>query len=277
MFASAALPSFFFVLALTTVPESPRWLIQEDRISEARGIIAKISGPEDAAEKVKQIRESIREEGGSISQLFEPMLRRPLAIAVTLAVLQQITGINTILYYGSLILIERIPQQSESASFFANVIIGLINFLCTIVAMFLIDRAGRKPLLLIAAGGMGASLTLLSTALWLRAPGWVALSLILLYVACFAVGLGPGVWIVVSEIFPTRIRGRAMSIATVCLWLACLLITSTFLSLVNALTISGAFLVYALLSFATFAFVWIYTPETKGRTLEEIERFWKKG
>jgi MFS family permease len=181
------------------------------------------------------------------------------------------------MYYGSLIFLEQAPKQTDASALLANMTVGAVNLFCTVAAMFLIDRAGRRPLLLWACGGMALSLTALVAGIQLHGPAALFLIFVLLYVACFAVGMGPGVWIVMSEVFPTRVRGRAMSVATVCLWAACLLVTSTFLSLVNALTISGAFLLYAGISAAAFIFIWRAVPETKGRTLEEIERWWSHG
>jgi MFS family permease len=145
----------------------------------------------------------------------------------------------------------------------------------TIAALFLIDRIGRKSLLMLASGGMGVSLAALG-AIFLVRPNAASsvLGLILCYVGFFSVGMGPGVWVVLSELFPTKIRARAMSIATVSLWAACLLVSLTFLSLVTAISAAGAFWLYAAMSFFTFFFVWRVTPETKGKTLEEIERSW---
>jgi MFS family permease len=207
--------------------------------------------------------------------LLEPWLRRPLIIAVSLAILQQITGVNTILFYGSLIFTEHAGNQSSSA-LLANVIIGATNLLWTVIALLVIDKVGRKPLLMIASGGMAVSLVLLGGVFRFQAAGSsLILAVILTYVACFAVGMGPGVWVVMSELFPTSIRGRAMSIATIALWSACLVLTLTFLSLVNTITVSGAFWLYGAICVLTFVFVWRVVPETKGKTLEEIERSWK--
>ena len=199
-----------------------------------------------------------------------------MTIGITLAVLQQVTGINTVLYYGSIIFTEHAGAADTSAALWANVLVGAMNLVFTIVALMTIDRLGRKVLLISAAGGMGISLAALGGVL---AAGRVTpapvLALVLCYVACFSFGMGPGVWVVMSELFPTRVRGRAMSVATVALWLACLLITVTFLSLVKALTAAGAFWLYALLCGCTVWFVWKHTPETKGKNLEEIEQQWK--
>ena len=165
--------------------------------------------------------------------------------------------------------------QSDSAAIGANVIIGSVNFLMTIVALWMIDRLGRRPLMMLASGGMAVSLFVLGLLFRLQPPPAVMiLVVILLYVASFGVGLGPGVWVVISELFPTRIRGRAMSIATLCLWLACILITATFLSLVEAVGSAGAFWLYAAMSVVNLLFIWRVMPETKGRSLEEIERSW---
>jgi sugar porter (SP) family MFS transporter len=274
MFASAALPSLLFMLTLLLVPESPRWLLGQGREAEALGTLTRLNGAAAAATEAEEIQTALAAERGEEASLRQPRLRRPLRIAVVLAVLQQITGINTILYYGSIIFTEH-SGQSASSAIGANALIGGINFAGTIVALFIIDRVGRKPLLLFASGGMALALGALVVALQLHAPGPWLLGLIMLYVACFAVGLGPGVWVVITEIFPNAVRGRAASLATVALWIACTLISFTFLSLVKSAGLAGAFGLYAVLSALTFCFVWRAVPETKGRTLEEIERRWQ--
>jgi sugar porter (SP) family MFS transporter len=273
MFAAAALPSLLFFGALFFVPESPRWLVKEGRLDEAAHILARLGEP---PSQLREIARAVAEESGSLRQLLAKGLRRPLAIGVTLAILQQVTGINTVLYYGSIIFTEQAGAASTSAALWANVLVGAMNLVFTVVALFTIDRLGRKVLLISAAAGMGLSLTALG---FVFRAGSVTpssvLALILCYVACFSFGMGPGVWVVISELFPTRIRGRAMSLATVALWLACLLITLTFLSLVKAFTAAGAFWIYALMCACTVWFVWKFTPETKGKNLEEIEQQWK--
>jgi sugar porter (SP) family MFS transporter len=273
MFASAVIPSFLFVLAFLTAPESPRWLVKQGRPREAYTILEKIG--EDAPARLRDIEVALAEEGGSWKELFTPALRKPMQIAVALAILQQITGINTILFYGSLLLTEHVSGQTATSALGANVLIGIVNVLATIVAIGGIDRLGRKPLLMTASGGMGVCMFLLGIVLWL-APGSVMLiiGLILTTVACFGIGMGPGVWVMMSELFPTRVRGRAMSVATISLWSACVLLTFTFLTLVRAITATGAFWVYASVCCFTFWFIWKRTPETKGKTLEEIERSW---
>lgn len=274
MFAAAAVPSLLFMGTLLLVPESPRWLLGRDRAAEALATLTRLNGPAAATTEAEEIQAALAEEQGAAARLRQPRLRRPLRIAVVLAVLQQITGINTILYYGSIILTEHSGQSAASA-IGANALIGGINFAGTIVALFVIDRVGRKPLLLVASGGMALALGALVVALQLGAAGPWLLGLIMLYVACFAVGLGPGVWVVITEIFPNAVRGRAASLATVALWVACTGISFTFLSLVKSVGLAGAFGLYALLSALTFGFVWRAVPETKGRTLEEIEQGWR--
>lgn len=271
MFGVAAAPSLAFMISVAFVPESPRWLVQKGRMADAQHVLNEISGREQANAELQSIQAAVAEERGA---LFDRHLRRPWTIAVGLAILQQITGINTILYYGSLLFVEHVPQQSEASALLANVIIGLTNLIFTIVAMFAVDRFGRKSLLLWTTAGMALSLFALSSAAFAHAPSMLLLVFILLFVASFATGMGPVVWIVMSEIFPNRVRSRAVSVSTVCLWLACLLVTSTFLTLVNRFGISGTFLLYALISAFTFVFVLRIVPETKGRTLEEIEAGW---
>jgi len=273
MFASAGVPSLAFLVTLVFIPESPRWLVQKGREREAEDFLVRIAGQPGAAEEIAAIKTAISEESGD---LLDPVLRKPLIVAILIALFSQFTGINTIIYYGSLIFLEHVPQQNASTALWANVIVGAINFVATIVGMSLIDRVGRKPLLMSAFTGMALSLVGVSAAIRFQVPAIVVLVFVLTYVACFAIGVGTGTWVMMAEISPTRVRGRAMSAATVCLWCGTLLVTLTFLSLVNALTAPGAFLLYAAISVAAFLFVWRAVPETRGRTLEEIEEAWLK-
>ena len=276
MFASAVVPSLAFFIALFFVPESPRWLTEMGRPEEALRVLTRVNGRSRALVELEQIKEAIAEETGTLRELLQPGFRRALAIAVALAILQQITGINTVLFYGSVIFKEQVGGHSETSAIGANVIIGLINFSATIIALWLIDKSGRKRLLMVSSGAMALCQFALGAAFLIEPrPFLLILGIMLFCVAAFAVGLGPGVWVVLSEIFPTRIRGRAMSIATVSLWVACVALTMTFLSLVSAISITGAFWLYGGMCVMTYLVVWLATPETKGKTLEEIERLWR--
>ena len=271
MFASAAFPSLGFLLTLLFIPESPRWLMQKGRVQEAQQFLTQIVGSKAAAQEIEDMRATHSQESG---ELLDPTFRKALIVAILIALFSQFTGINTIIYYGSIVFLEHVPHQTASTALWANVIIGAINFVATIVGMLLIDRSGRKPLLMSAFAGMALSLVAVAAAIHFQAAGAIVLIFVLTYVACFAVGVGTGTWVMMSEICPTRIRGRAMSVATVCLWCGTLLVTLTFLTLVQVFTAPGAFLFYAIVSIAAFLFVWRTIPETKGRTLEEIEKWW---
>ena len=271
MFASAAVPSAFFLVALLFVSESPRWLVQNGREAEAEQVLSRIEGRDSADAEIEAIRSAVAEESGYV---LDPAFRKPLVIAVLIALFSQFTGINTIIYYGSLVFLEHVPNQTASTALWANVMIGAINFGATILGMNLIDRVGRKPLMMGAFAGMAISLMGVSATIRAQASAWLVVCLVLTYVACFAIGIGTGTWVLMSEICPTRIRGRAMSIATVFLWCGTLLVTLTFLSLVRVLTAPGAFLLYAIVCIAALLFVRLIVPETKGRSLEEIESWW---
>ncbi len=276
MFAIAAIPSLAFFAALFFVPESPRWLVEMGREAEALGILKRVDDPAQAPAQIARIRHAIAEESGTLAELWAPGMRRALVIGLVLAVVQQWTGVNTVLFYGSLILQDRVGHQSASAAIGANVLIGGVNFVATIVALWLIDKVGRRVLLMLSAGGMGACLVCLGLAFRSAAPSpAVVIACMLGCTACFAVGLGPGVWVVLAEIFPNRIRGRAMSLATVVLWMACSVLTFTFLSISTAIGTPRTFGLYAGVCAFTVIFVWKVTPETKGKHLEDIEELWK--
>jgi sugar porter (SP) family MFS transporter len=274
MFASAFIPSVLFMLSLFFVPESPRWLIKQNNREAALAILTKLIGRPAALTQMEDMGRALSLETQTATNLYQRKFRRPLFIAISLAILQQVTGINTILYYGSIILNDYTSSANSTAAIGANTIIGITNFVCTIIALGLIDRIGRKTLLMIASAGMCLSLILLGLTFSVKASNTLVLTCILFYVAFFAVGLGPGVWVLMAELFPTSIRGRAMSVATISLWSACTLISFTFLSLVNAITVAGAFWLYAGMSLLTFILVWRIVPETKGKSLEDIQRWW---
>ncbi|HET9101054.1 MAG TPA: sugar porter family MFS transporter [Acidobacteriaceae bacterium] len=275
MFAAMIVPSLALFIGLFFVPESPRWLMEQDREADARVILSRVEGPERAERQLVQIRESLKVEASKFGDILAPALRRPLFLVVALAILQQITGINTVLFYGSLIWQRELGDHSASTVIGANATIGAINFLVTIAALWLIERSGRRPLLMFSSGCMAVCQLMLGLAFLLQPPpAPLVLGAMLLCVAAFAIGLGPATWVVMAELFPTRVRGRAMSIANVMLWISSFVLTFTFLSLIRAITITGAFCLYSFLCVLTFLLVWRMVPETQGKTLEEIETLW---
>lgn len=275
MFAAGAIPSLAFLIGLIFIPESPRWLFLQSRPAAAQAILTRIAGAVEAQVELNAIELAAAEEARGSRELLSPAMRGRLFIAVALAVLSQISGINTVLYYGSVIMKDHLAGQSGAGAIGANAVVGLVNLIGTIVAMCFIDRWGRRVLLLLASGGMAGCLMVLSISLKIRtAPIVLVFASVLCYVAFFAVGLGPGVWVYITEIFPTELRSRATSVAVSALWASCLAVTLTFLSIVRALGIASTFLIYALLSLATFCFVWKFVPETRGKSLEDIQYIW---
>lgn len=271
MLGVAALPSAAYLLLLLPIPESPRWLVQRGRTERATAVLRRTAG-DGAARELEEIRAAVAAEAGTFSELFTPRLARALLVGVALAVLQQVSGINAIMYYG-----PRILEQSGLAAgsaFSGAVAVGLVNLLFTLVGMALVDRLGRKPLLVGGAAGMTLSLVAVALAFRANWSGAGLLVPILAYVACFASTTGIVTWAVIAEIFPNRVRGRAMAVAVAALWIACYAVAQTFPILLRRAGPSATFLGYAVMCAVTVAFALLFVPETKGRTLEEIERSW---
>jgi len=280
MFASGIIPSGVFLLLLFLVPESPRWLVEAGQVQKARDILTKVDGREHAATEIAAIQESIAAETGSLAELLQPGRRRALVIGVALATLQQVTGINVFLYFGPEIF-KQLGSGVDTA-LLQTVVVGSVNLLFTVVAIWTVDHWGRKPLMLVGAAGMGLCLVAIGAAAQAGAIAVWVLVFVLGYIACFALSVGPVTWVLLSEIFPTRIRGRALSVATFCLWSANFVISQTFLMmdenkwLVAKFNHGFPFYLYAAFCVVLVLVVWKLVPETKGRSLEEIERSWRK-
>lgn len=273
MFGSETLPAVLFFLLLLTVPESPRWLAKQQRQDEALAILTKVGGKSHAEAEMAEIKQAVAQEQDSIGQLFHPGMRVALIIGIALAILQQITGINIVMYYAPTIFAS--AGATIGTSLMQAVAVGAVNLTFTLVAIWAVDKFGRKVLLLAGSAGMGIFLALVGGVFHygkLEGP-WVLL-FILGYIACFASSLGPVVWVVISEIFPTRIRGRAMGIATVCLWVACATVAQVFPIMLEKLDGALTFGIFAVMCAITFVFVLLVVPETKGKTLEQIEKYW---
>lgn len=278
MFGSEAVPALLLLLLLFAVPESPRWLIKQNRTDQALKILAKINGHRMAQAEIGVIEKTIAQECGSITQLLKSGTRVVLFIGIVLAMLQQVTGINVFLYYAPEIFKKM--GSGTNAALLQTVLVGAVNLTFTLIAIQTVDKLGRKPLMMIGSAGMGLSLVALGlAACYQKTELWV-LFFILGYIACFALSVGPVVWVILSEIFPTRIRGRAIAIATICLWAANYVVTQTFTMmdenawLVDKFHHGFPFWLYGAMCAITVVFVWRCIPETKGKSLEEIEAFW---
>lgn len=271
MFAIGAFPAVVFLLLILPVPESPRWLTKQGFVEKAREILARVVGEQEANVEMAQIKDAIAHEGGTLADLFKPGLRRALFVGITLMVLTQVTGINAITYYAP----EVFKQAGSNAiaAFNDTVWVGLTNLVFTLLSMAVVDRLGRKPLLLIGAACMGLALALVGYSFHAGLSGRSLLFGVLAYVGSFAFSMGVVGWVLVSEIYPTRTRGRAMSLATSAVWAACFLVSQTF-PILKEISIAGTFWGYGVLCAVAIIFVWFFVPETKGRSLEEIEKSW---
>jgi SP family galactose:H+ symporter-like MFS transporter len=280
MFALAVVPAAVFAGGLLLIPDSPRWLAARGSLDKARKVLERIRSPEQAAVELKDIQRSVAQQKGHWSELLSARLRPAMTIGIGLAIAQQVTGINTIIYYAPTIF-RFAGFASASSAILASVGIGAVNVVFTIVAMYLIDSVGRRPLLLVSLAGMVLGLALLGLAFALPqlggVLGWIAVASLTIYVGSFAVGLGPVFWLMLSEIYPLDIRGRAMSVGTLVNWAANLVVALSFLTLTHALGKSATFWLYGAIAIAAWFFAYFLVPETKGKTLEQIEAQGRRG
>ncbi|MGZ4962137.1 MAG: sugar porter family MFS transporter, partial [Limisphaerales bacterium] len=287
MFGTGVVPAVLFAMLLIGLPESPRWLIERKREKQAQQILDKVGGAQFATAEFASIRSSLAQEQGTWRELFSARLRLPLLIGCLLAILQQITGINVFLYFGATIFKTMSASTGVDSGLLQQFIINGAGVFFTLVAIATVDKWGRKPLMFIGAAGMGISLVVMGVMAQFftdatTAGGWM-LFFILLYIGCFSLSVGPVVWVILSEIFPTAIRGRALGLATFFLWTADYAVTQTFPMMdangswfVAHFNHAFPFYIYALCCAALLLVVWRLVPETKGRSLEEIEQSWPR-
>lgn len=275
MFFSGTIPAAIFFILLFFVPETPRFLVMNGHDEKALGVLRKIAGTEDAPRILSEIK-------GTLTEKHAPWLSYGffiIFIGIMLSIFQQFVGINVVLYYASNIF--RNMGSSTDASLLLTIIVGAVNLAFTIVAILTVDRFGRKPLMIIGSIGMAVSMLLLGCAFYFNYLGWAALLLMLLYTAAFAMSWGPVCWVLLAEIFPNSIRG-ALSIAVAAQWIANWIVSLTFPMMNDNAWLTGqfhhgfAYWIYGLMGALSAVFVWKLVPETKGKSLEQIEVFWKK-
>ena len=276
MFGVGIIPGLIFFVLLFFVPESPRWLMKKGRREEALLVLNKVHGKTLAQKEVTEIAKSFEQKQGGFKDIFKnPVLKTALIVGVILAVLQQVTGINAVMYYAPEIFKQ--AGAGQNAALIQTILVGLVNFIFTILSIRLIDKLGRKTLLMIGSAGMAISLIVIAISFQVGInSGYLLLVFILLYVASFAISLGAVVWVMIAEMFPNHIRGLATAIAAMSLWIADFIVSQSFPSLLSSIGTSATFAIYAVMAIFTFFFSWKKIPETKDVPLEEIEKLWAK-
>lgn len=273
MLGTSAIPAILFLLLLQIVPESPRWLTIQNRETEALTILHKIVDTEEAQKEMNDIKSNLARESGGFNIVFKGSFRLPMLIGISLAFLTQISGINAIIYYGPGILEKAgLPIADALGS---QVIIGLVNVLFTLIAIWKIDQLGRRPLLIAGVIGILSSLIIVGGLFYFNINNtYLLLTFILFFIACFAFSYGPVIWVLLSEIFPAKIRGQAMALATFSLWIGTALVGQLTPLLLEKLSPAGTFWLFALVTTPALYLSIKIIPETKGKSLEEIENYW---
>lgn len=274
MFGMGLVPAILLSIGMIFLPESPRWLMKQNMIDKAIETLKQLRNSSDIHEEINDIKKSFNQQQVSFREIFSPWIRPVLFLGAMLGFIQQVTGINTIIYYAPTIF-QLAGFPDASSSILATVGLGIVNVLATIFAIFYLDKLGRRPLLLTGLIGMCACLMGLSFAFYYGADmgmlRWFALGCTFVYIICFAFSLGAILWLVVSEIFPLEVRATAMGVAVFSCWFWNFVVSSTFLTLLNALGPSQTFMLYAFMCVFSIVFCYFKTPETRGVTLEQIE------
>jgi len=274
MFGLAAIPAAALFLGMLFQKESPHWLIRQGREDEARDVLRRVRNDNDIDQEIREVHE-ISQRQGSYRDLISPRVRPLVVVGVLLAVFQQITGINTVIYYAPTLL--QGAGLGDNAALLANVVNGAVNVGMTIVAIWLLDKVGRRPLLITGTAGMAVGMVIVGCSFIGGSTlhgglAIVAIAGLLIYTGSFAIGLGPVFWLLIAEIYPLKIRGAAMSVASMANWAANFIVTVSFLTLLSAIGGVGAFFLFGFLTLVALAYFWRKVPETKGRSLQEIER-----
>lgn len=278
MFAIGFIPAVLLGLGMLFLPESPRWLVMKGQSQKARNILTQLRSPTHVSRELADIEQSLSIKQAGFKAVFARWIRPVLLFGITLGFLQQVVGINTIIYYAPTIF-NAAGFHNASSAILATVGIGIVNVLATIFAIYIIDKVGRRPLLLWGIAGMGISLACLSFSFHDHSAmmRWSAFAAIFIYIIAFAVSLGAVMWLMLSEIFPLEVRGTAMSLAVFSNWFWNFAVSSTFLTLVHALGNARTFLMYVVMCGIAFVICYYFAPETKGVSLEHIENNIRKG
>ncbi len=285
MFAVGILPAGLFCALSLWMPESPRWLLEQGKGERAQTILGKIGGDAYAKAEAQLIREGLSGESGTWAEVFSPKLKKPLLIGIALAILQQVTGINVFLYFGVTIFNQMSKSTGVDAGMLTQIIINGSCVLFTLIAIMAVDGWGRRPLMVIGSIGMGLSLLAMGLmAQFMHDPANASalmLTFSIVYIGCFGLSVGPVTWVILSEIYPTAVRGRALGLATLCLWLADYAVTQTFPMMdgkdtwfVKTFNHAFPFYLYAGFCVVLLVVMILWVPETKGKSLEEIEKQW---
>lgn len=269
MFLSEAFPAGLFFLLVFLVPETPRYLVMKGKADKALGILTRINGAEEGARVLAEIKSNIVEKKERLLSYGIGVI----IIGVMLSFFQQAIGINVVLYYAPRIF-ESLGASGD-ASMMQTIVMGIVNIIFTLVAIFTVDKFGRKPLLIIGSTGMMIGMIALAVFSFTDMIGIGALIFIIIYTASFMMSWGPICWVLISEIFPNTIRSQAVAIAVAMQWVANFLVSSTFPSL-SAWSVGGTYLIYAIMALLSIVFVWKFVPETKGKTLEDMSALWRK-
>ncbi len=272
MFTAVAIPSVAFFIGSLLVPESPRWLAKKGYFERAAAVLTRIGGSQHASSELADIRRSFQgtsRDKVNLGVLWSEALRRPVLIGIFLAVFQQWCGINIIFSYAQDIF--QAAGYHITGVLFEIMVTGLVNLVFTLVAIGLVDKIGRRLLMLLGAGGLLVTHSLLGWAFLAHLKGWPVVILVMAAIGCYAMTLAPVTWVLISEIFPNRIRGTAVSLAVSALWIADFILTQTFPLLKGAVGNVGAFWLYAAICAAGFLFILKFIPETRNRSLEQLE------